>query len=267
MKKEFTYYLYSPCGNDTALVETIDINERTKKVLNDKIMEIHPNIEQVGFFNNNKLELTMAGGEFCGNATRSAAFHYLNGKYGEIDIKVSNSLIVKAGVTKEGKAWSQIPLYEGKDFIREVDNGIYEIIMNGIKFIILEKEISEKYLLDLKNIKSNAIDIINKYNIKDNKAIGVIFIEEKDERIKIHPVVWVKSINTLFYETACGSGTTAVTILEAIKCNCNKKLEIIQPSNQIITAKVDLSKGKVEDAYIFGNIKVDKIKKKIKIDV
>lgn len=267
MKKEFTYYLFSPCGNDTALVEGINIDEQTKKKLNDKIMNIHPNIEQVGFVSLDKYKLIMAGGEFCGNATRSAAYYYLNGKHGDIEINVSNNMIMKAGVNKEGKAWSQIPLYDGKNFINTIDTGIYEILMNGIKYIVLEKEISKEYLLDKKNIKSNAMSILKNYKVKDSEAVGVIFLEEINEKIKIHPVVWVKSINTLFYETACGSGTTAVAMLEAIKTNQSQNIDIIQPSNQIITAKIDLNKGRIEKACILGKIKTDKTARRITVEI
>ena len=267
MKKEFTYYLFSPSGNDTALVEGIDIDEYTKKILNDKIMEIHPNIEQVGFISLDKYKLEMAGGEFCGNATRCAAYYYLKGKSGEIEIDISNNMRIKAGVDSAGKAWSQMPVYTGKDFIRVVDNGIYEIIMKGIKYIILEKEVSKSYLLDKKNLKSNAINLLKKYNIKEAEAIGIIFLEEVKEKVKIHPVVWVKKINTLFYETACGSGTTAVAILQAVKNNCSQNIDVVQPSNQEITAKIILNKGKIENAYILGNIKSDNSIKRININI
>lgn len=267
MRKEFTYYLYSPCGNDTALVEGSNIGEQTKKILNDKIMSTHSNIEQVGFISLDKFKLDMAGGEFCGNATRSAAYHYLKGNKGEIRINVSNNIVMKAGVDENKRAWSEIPLYSGKDFINAIDNGIYEIIMNGIKYIILEKDISKQYLLDKKNIKANAMNILKEYKIRDAEAIGVIFIEDVNEKIKIHPVVWVKSINTLFYETACGSGTTAVAILQAVKHNKSQNLDIIQPSNQIITAKIILNKGIIESACILGNIKTDNCARRIMIDI
>lgn len=267
MKKEFTYYLFSPCGNDTALVEGINIDEQTKKILNDKIMKIHPNIEQVGFISKDNYKLIMAGGEFCGNATRCAAYHYLDGKNGEIEINVSNGMIMRAGINKDGKVWSEIPLYDGKNFIKELDNGIYEIIMNGIKYIIVERKLSKSFLKDKKNIKFNAMDILRKYKIKDGEAIGIIFQEEVENKIKIHPVVWVKAINTIFYETACGSGTTAVAILEAVKNNQSQYIDIIQPSNQIITAKIILNRGILEKAYILGNIKTDHYQRRINIEV
>lgn len=267
MRKGFTYYLYSPGGNDTALVEGNNLDNQIKKIINDKIMCIHHNIEQVGFVNTDKYKLEMAGGEFCGNATRSAAYYYLNGKPGEINISVSNDMIIKAGINDDEKAWAQIPVYDSKNCIKAIDNGIYEVIMNGIKYVILDEDISKDYLLDKKSIKENAMNILNKYKVKDSEALGVIFLESKSDKIKIHPVVWVKSINTLFYETACGSGTTAVAILQAVNTSKNQNIDIIQPSNQIITSKIYINKGKVEDAYILGNIKTDNNAKRLIIDI
>ena len=267
MKKEFKYFLYSPCGNDTALVENSNIDEQTKKIINNKIMDIHSNIEQVGFVYANKHKIEMAGGEFCGNATRCAAYYYLNGNSGEIDINVSGDIIIKAGVNKEGKAWSQIPLYSGMDYIKQLDKEIYEIKISGIKYMILEKDLSKQYLLDKKNIKSNAMNLLKKYNLRESEAMGVIFIEDVNGNIKIHPVVWVRDINTIFYETSCGSGTTAVAMLRAIQNNKSQNIDIIQPSNQIITAKIDMNKGKIENAYILGNIRTDNIIRRITIDI
>lgn len=267
MEKKFTYYLYSPCGNDTALVEGISINEQIRKELNDKIMKIHPNVEQVGFINKDEYKLVMAGGEFCGNATRCATYYYLKGKKGKIEINVSNNTVVESGIDEHGKVWSEIPLCNEKNILKKIDDDVYEININGIKYIILEKELSKNYLENKKNIKSNAMGIIKKYDIKDEKAIGIIFTEKIKMKIKIHPVIWVKAINTIFYETACGGGTTAVGILEAIKNNKSQYIDIIQPSNKIITANIILKKGTLDKAYISGVVKVDKIAKEISINL
>ena len=267
MKKEFNYYVYSPCGNDTALVEGTNIDEQTKKIINNKIMNTNNNIEQVGFVSLDRCKLVMAGGEFCGNATRSAAYYYLKGNSGEIDIKVSGDIIIKAGVNKEGKAWSQIPLYEGRDYIKQLDKGIFEIKISGIKYMILEKDLSKQYLSDKKNIKSNAMNLLKEYNLRESEAMGVIFLEDVNNNIKIHPVVWVRNVNTIFYETSCGSGTTAVAMLKAIQNNRSQNIDIIQPSNQIITAKIEINRGKIENAYILGNIRTDNLARRITINI
>lgn len=273
MKKIFKYYIYDMCGNVTALVDADDISKKIRKIINDEIMKENNNVEQVGFVSLKEYKLTMAGGEFCGNATRGSAYYYLNGKKGEINLKVANDIVLKAGVDENGNIWTEMPLYSGKEFYRKASDGIYEIRLNGISFIILDEEKSGKYLKDKINIKENAMELIKKYSESGAEVIGVIFEEKmkKDgiENIKINPVVWVRSIDTLFYENACGSGTTAVGILESIKAGKSKNLDIIQPSNEIITTNVKLNeKGKtIEKITICGRLNIDKIERKVMIKI
>lgn len=82
---EIKYNIYYPSGNTTALVIGSDYLQFRKRI-NESIMKMHNNIEQVGFVfvENDVYKLEMAGGEFCGNATRSAAYYFLNGKDGKV---------------------------------------------------------------------------------------------------------------------------------------------------------------------------------------
>ena len=77
-------------------------------------------------------------------------------------------------------------------------------IINSKEYIQKIQTNSEKTKVELKKIMKN-IDT-------EQKAIGVILLEEFKEFFKIYPIVWVKTIDTLYYETACGSGSLAVTI-------------------------------------------------------
>lgn len=230
------YILYSPCGNDTGLVIGSNFNNSDKKKINDKLMELHPNVEQVGFLSTDCYELNMAGGEFCGNATRSSAYYYLHGKNGNIKIKVSGtSGYTKAGVKDNGIAWAQIPIYSGKDIVAKLSDNISRVKLEGITHIILNPEESLKYLDTIYNnneeIKNISLQIIKDFNI-DDSAVGVIFQEKINNNLKIHPIVWVKSINTCFYETACGSGTAATSILKSIAVSSNASIDLIQPSRK-----------------------------------
>jgi diaminopimelate epimerase len=268
MKKVFNYYLYDMCGNKTALVEASNVNKDLRKIINDEIMNKNCDIEQVGFVSKEEFKLTMAGGEFCGNATRGTAYYYLNGKKGEISIKVSNDITLRAGVTEDGKAWTEMPLYKGEEQIRKLDNGIYEVIMDGINFIILEENVSKEYLEDKSDLKEKTKEILSKYDVSESEATGVIFEElDVNNRIKINPVVWVKSIDTLFYENACGSGTTAVAMLESIKCKESKKIEIVQPSKEVIIANVYFDNDKIKKASICGGLNIDKEVRSIDIEI
>ena len=96
---------------------------------------------------------------------------------------------------------------------------------------------------------------VEKYELEESKAVGVIFCERENDLLKINPIVWVKSINTTFYETACGSGTIAVAILEAFQKKSSQSIDIIQPYGMIITAKVTYSNEKILKAVITGEVK------------
>ena len=71
------YSILDPTGNITALVET-ETEISLQPEIAAEIMKQHPEVEQVGFVRfyedgNVNGELRMAGGEFCGNASMSAA--------------------------------------------------------------------------------------------------------------------------------------------------------------------------------------------------
>ena len=86
----YNYKIYVPSGNPTALVLKMERNKEKRREINDELMNKYDFVEQVGFISedNKKPELLMAGGEFCGNATRSAVYYYLNGKEGNIEITI-----------------------------------------------------------------------------------------------------------------------------------------------------------------------------------
>ena len=107
--KEYEYYMYSPGGNDTALVLKGVKNSKTRKIISDKIMEENLNIEQVGFIDTDSNKLTMAGGEFCGNATRCAIYEFLKGREGKIDIEVSGCGSMLYGGIIEGNVYMEYP--------------------------------------------------------------------------------------------------------------------------------------------------------------
>lgn len=259
------YIKFIPGGNDTALVLKNDYTPQEKKAINDAILEQDKSIEQVGFVSVDQLpELQMAGGEFCGNATRSATFYFLKGKMGTTKVKVNGQDIINAGVYENGEAWCEIPLYHGKDVILEKQAGIYQVRMNGMVSVVIQEDVAKQYLEEKDKLKSFTLEFIERYNLSDNEAVGVMFLE-RTNGLKIHPVVWVKSINTLFYETGCGSGTTATAMVEAFLKKESQKLEIVQPSGLAITAEITMENQDIVKAVISG--KVDTDNKIVKVNV
>lgn len=254
LMKKYKYVVYKPGGNNTALVECMITDPVLKKTVNDLIMAKNPTVEQVGFIDQEQLRLEMAGGEFCGNATRCAAFTFLKEKAGSILIKTSgvrNKL--QAGVDLIGNVWSDMPIYSDISKIKFVD-GLYIVPLQGITQVVVycQAKFSSK-----RAAKTQAVKILKLLNLDvSQKASGVMFVT-KNKNLVIEPVVWVRSIKTLFYETACASGTTAVALVEALKNKSSvTNLPIIQPSGEKIIASVILKNRKFSSAVISGQIKL-----------
>ena len=185
------YYLLNPAGNITILVET-PVKENDRRFVASLLMKEEPSCEQVGFLSGNRLD--MAGGEFCGNATRCTAF--LTG----------SSEIICAGqkITCEGTA-----AYIPKN-------------LSGIKHKIIEGEIEnpEEYIKSIAN----------------GEATGLMFWNEKEQSLK--PLVYVPSVDSMFWENSCASGTAALAEYLVKKYNKAIDMDIKEPGG-IINIKSD----------------------------
>ncbi len=257
--KEYLYQIFIPGGNATALVYNLADDLQIQKFVNDAIMKKFPYVEQVGFLSTDisKPQLIMAGGEFCGNATRCAAWHYLNGKQGELSLKVSGvSNQLKAGVTKKGEAWAEIPTIGTLNDIVEIKKGFFLVKLEGILHVVVMPEQSKMYLKKTCEIKKTAMSILCQNKLLDTPAAGVIFVEQTMKTLKIHPCVYVSRINTLFYETACGSGTVAVGLVCALLNKKSEEITVIQPSTKTIKVFVSIKGEEIDEAIISGGIEV-----------
>lgn len=251
------YSVLRPGGNDTALVIGVETDPKRRKVINDQIMNQYANVEQVGFVNldPNNAELMMAGGEFCGNATRSTAWQVLRGKEGEISIKVSGvGSKLQTGVDKEGNAWAQMPIYADPSKVTLLEDGRAIVAMEGITHVVMEDIYPDASPEELKEITLN---ILKKLGLAESvPASGVMFISPSESGVSMRPVVLVRDIDTLFYETACGSGTTAVGLLEALKRGESVNLSVTQPTGMSINVRVAFDGFEFKQATISGPVEV-----------
>ena len=253
--EDIKYIKFTPGGNNTALLINNNYENNEKKLINDYILGFDKSIEQVGFISNSEYRLDMAGGEFCGNATRSATMYYLNNKQGNIKINVNGKYLLNSGIDEEGLVYSEMPIIKNTKQIEEIDKNIYSVKLDGIVFLVTEKEIDLKD----KKLKEYSLNLLKKYKLTKYKASGVIILENN----KIKPIVYVKDINTLFIETACGSGTAAVGIYKSFISKKSVELDVIQPSGKIIKVKTRFNeivdyveiKGIVESNLKFKKIK------------
>ena len=290
------YQIFVPGGNKTALVlglEGFDAEAALRKAVQDKILANHEHdtdgeVEQVGFISLDKSspELIMTGGEFCGNATRSAAAYYLlDARSGEIEIKVSGTnKPVKAGLSSKGKqleAWAEMPLIEDlSKAVIPLEGALYWVSIEGISHLIVPQDKSIPFLQRILSCESKdaqisiAIELLKK-TIAENslsmgKACGVIFLECVSQGsgfleslggiLKMHPFVHVAAAGTTYYETACGSGTMCVGLLDYFLRRKNVNMRLLQPSGKIITAEVECSDtGALKKGRISGEIQIGEI--------
>lgn len=254
--REISCYLYSPGGNDTALVE-YDGNEKSlKEAINNNILLQYKNIEQVGFVyeKEGQYHLDMAGGEFCGNASRCAAYHFLKGKKGNIKLNVSPGIVIDAGVPEKGKAYAQIPLLPEGVNPAELGQNIYSVKLDGISFVIVNNtDITE--FPDDRAFINKAKKYIERYSSGDEPAFGVVFAEKLLGNTLIHPVIYVRAIDTLYYETACGSGSAATAALLTFLSGDRKPVKLFQPSGNYIEVNVVYNSNSISDLRISGDVK------------
>lgn len=235
-----TYIFNAADGNPTAIIVGPDLKREDYARINDDIQSKFPEVEQVGFYEeeNGVPRLQMAGGEFCGNATRSFAcllkefnadldvFYFnVSGYEGRVEAQVVEE-------TEPGEYFCEARL--GKMPCRIVDKycrGVeFSIVdLGGITHIIVSED---EYLFDPDSYESEVKRIKQDLGV-DNDAVGVLWVTESEGNIYMKPVVWVKEIDTCYYETSCGSGSIAVAMKRG------KYSDIVQPSGSSI--KVELT--------------------------
>jgi diaminopimelate epimerase len=241
------YKLYSPGGNDTALVLGLENDETKRKKIKDIISEKHPEIEQVGFIdpNNNMPQLIMTSGEFCGNATRTAVWQYLEGKPGLLNITVSGvDEKCEGGITAQGDVWVKMPIHDTPEKIMKKEEGLYHVELKGISHLVVSQCLSHHYLTQTghpfngKKLLKHALEMLTTHELHNRNAVGVMFTEDYFGMLKMHPCVFIKKQNTSYYETACGSGCAAVGLVYSLLKRHSVKLPLLQPSNYVLETDV-----------------------------
>ncbi|MEE1300133.1 MAG: hypothetical protein UHI93_06260, partial [Acutalibacteraceae bacterium] len=221
---EVTYSLFDPTGNITLLVET-PISAAERVAVASKLMELEPKAEQVGFVSQDDadvdIRLDMAGGEFCGNATMSAAALAVmrsgrTPKQGDpIGVTVRSSG-ASGPVTVALKAESDTAYY-GSVIMpqpRSIDDAPFTVTGDGRKPVIVRFDgiahvILERPAPEGERGRSRAEALARSWcEALGTDAIGILFFER--HKLRLTPLVYVPAVGTVCWESACGSGTTAI---------------------------------------------------------
>ena len=314
-KREIEYVVMDPSKNITILVLSKVLKDQRESV-SKRLLEIEKSAEQVGFLTyGDKCDITieMAGGEFCGNATMSAAVYFAMDKgiesgtvkvlaCGEpvnVEVKCiddkgegSHSSPVRSEgshsspVRSEGSHNSPVrcdlqnlpahSVYEGivemprAKEIKEVKFSSGEtftvVFFEGIAHIIFET--NEQCDSELKRYLESNIKVWCEF--LKVPAMGVMVCDKGSHSSTIRSddftsidsccemsmiaLVYVKSVDTLYWESSCASGTTAVGAYFTKVLNKSVTIDVWQTSGTKLTIKSNEDgrlqlKGQVEYLY------------------
>lgn len=259
-KQSLSIVLANPAGNMTIFVLTpvspCDYGTAANQLLQMKEL----GAEQVAFvksFTPNadiKGTMEMSGLEFCGNASRSFALlaaktQGLQGKH-QIKVAVSgtpNPLTVSVD-TIAGRAEIIMPNPDSIEILENqklaVLNGCMLIAFEGISHVILNDVPASPGLFE--EIK----DIIMAE--KNPAALGVMFYDTQTQHMT--PVVYVRDVNSTYFEGSCGSGTTALSVaLSAEYAQGLHTYTVVQPAGTL-TVTVQKEQGLVGSLALDGDV-------------
>ncbi|MBQ6402388.1 MAG: hypothetical protein IJI27_00650 [Oscillospiraceae bacterium] len=211
------YRIFDPTGNITALVEeAVDVS-RQPSVAAD-IMQKHSNVEQVGFvsLDGDLPALRMAGGEFCGNASMSAAALFALEQNlplpTTVKLSVSGALepVAVHLERREGEIFCaavRMPparsVQKQTFAFADVSDDLTAVRLDGISHILIEPESPFFALLADHSAAESAVRQWSEALNAD--GLGLMFVSGNS----LTPLVFVPGCDTVFWETSCASGTAA----------------------------------------------------------
>lgn len=233
MKNHNISVIYAAGGNPTGIIHFSDSSHRSEyaKIAQEE-MAANSVLEQFGFVEGTN-HFQMSGGEFCGNGARAAALfiYKLTDKTSGSFTMSGYSGVVKYTIGRDDLVRCEFPDFKVKvSDVEVLDVSAKLVDMGGIVHVVLPKTVP--FVNDKLAYQKIHRDIVEQLGLLEREAVGVIWQEEAGSGVKIHPVVWVKGINSFFYETSCGSGTLATLI-----AGTDSSSDIYQPSGYSIYAE------------------------------
>jgi diaminopimelate epimerase len=254
------YVKADPSGNITLFVLE-NVPDADKAKVNAALLNLDKTAEQVGCYSQkgNDVYVAMMGGEFCGNASRSAAAYALqqSGKEkGTFTVHCSGcdeplpARISKVSDTIFNASINlSLPLSVTAETI--TCNGetheVTHVVLPGIDhYIFLTDSLDE---LDQKAWWKALQAHVREG--KEPEAYGLIFYEAKSGRMV--PAVYVTATGTLYWENSCGSGSAALAAALGIKNGKSFKTTLHEPGGPI-DIMADVTGGKLQSIAIGGPV-------------
>ncbi len=189
-------------------------------------------VEQAGFLIVSDNHFEMSGGEFCGNAARAVAILFAQiKKQHQVEFTMSGFPGLVQGQVKDlgqNKFFVQcrFPNMPLKIKALSLNQPATLVDLGGIVHVVMETEFPSK------SYESEHRQVVKTLGLENREAVGVIWTSRVGSEVKIDPVVWVKGVDSFFYESSCGSGSIAAArVLSASR--------IIQPTGQMIEVLIE----------------------------
>ena len=243
-----------PAGNITVFVQSPVPVEKRVEIAKAILAAKELSAEQVAF-RTGENRIDMAGGEFCGNASRSfglllAHERGLRGQ-AEFSIEISGcggSVKVSAD-TEKHEAAADMPL--PKSMAERSVGNVHGTLVNlgGIAhFVTEEAEPSLPFFRRAETLFDEFPGL---------EAYGVIFLEKGGRHM--YPLIRVPAADSLIWEGSCGSGSIACAVRRSVGIEGVYAENYIQPAGNI-TASVTRRDGRIENARIGGIVELEEEK-------
>lgn len=260
MKQNIHIQIADPAGNITIFVLDRFQRNQYQRIASNLLDMKQLKAEQVAFVTGED-SMEMCGLEFCGNASRAFALLVAKrrGIHGDalVNVSVSGSEERLTVAVNADKNYTRIKMplpvsveswqHDGTPLpphCQAVDFG-------GILHIILKDEIPSRERFD------QIRDYV--YSLADPPALGVMFYDTAKNLMT--PVVYVKDVNTTYFEGSCGSGSTAAAAAFcAEEGDGTFQFTLSQPAG-VITASVEKRNGVIDAVYIEGPVSFSSVMK------
>lgn len=267
MKKKITITVANPAGNKTIFVHDKFERKDYAKVAEQLLAMDEFAAEQVAFIleapecGRAEGRMEMCGLEFCGNATRT---------FGLMVAK-------KLGIAGAGKVFVDVSGVEEILTVEVNTDTNYTKVKMPAYIDIKRFDLSELFdaaSAELKNVKAvdfggilhliipdvpATVENFQRvkgfvYGILNPPAMGVMFYDTKHKTLA--PVVYVKDVDSTYFEGSCASGTAACAVAFAgEKPEGNYTFTFPQPAGTI-DASVEVRGGRVQAVYIEGPVEI-----------
>ena len=265
-KNPIRYSIFDPTGNITALVES-PVDKSEQRAVAASIMARHAAVEQVGFVRlpdekSAPAALRMAGGEFCANASMSAAALWalrLGLCEGELSLAVSgaeDAVAVRLKQEDESCFSAAVRMPEAREitaipFVFEGLSGTIPLVrMEGIDHAVLTPDCPFFALRDRPSAAEKAVREL--CASLGAVCLGLMFLEGERAQRRLTPLVYVPGSRTLFWESSCASGSAAAGMLLARQSGERTELELIEPGG-VLRVESDPRKG---ETRLFGRTRL-----------